>query len=291
MKHIIYSAVLALSFILLSFSAEAHTNNNGINDQLIISEGNLSFFINNQTTVPLSVERDDPSKKRALIIVTNHSDFENEEADPTGLWFSELTHFYEVFDKAGIPMDIVSISGGKIPIDNRSLTNFMLDKESEKYYEDPEFMALLENTSSLSEIRQEDYDIIYLAGGHGAMWDLANSEQLSNMIAEMYEDGKVVAAVCHGVAGLQNVKLSNGEYLIKGKKGTGFSYFDEGLARVKKYVPYSMQSRLQDRGMKYSKAFIPFGKHSVVDGRLITGQNPNSAKKAAENALEVLLSL
>jgi len=229
--------------------------------------------------------------RKALIVVTNHSDFENPKAEPTGLWLSELVHFYNEFEAANIPMDIVSINGGKIPIDGRSLTNFMLDEATKEHYEDSKFMALLENTKSLSEIDVKDYDIIYFAGGHGAMWDFANNEELNNLTRQMYEDGKVVSAVCHGLAALQNVKLSNGEYLINGKKGTGFPYSDEGLAKVKKFVPYNLQQVLKDRGMKYSKAMIPFRKHTVVDGNLITGQNPNSATKTAKLALEELQKL
>jgi putative intracellular protease/amidase len=122
------------------------------------------------------------------------------------------------------------------------------------------------------------------------MWDFADNEILKTLVREMYESGKVVAAVCHGLAALQNVKLNNGKYLIDGKKGTGFPYLDERLAGVKKFVPYNLQKRLKERGMKYSKALIPLTGHTVVDGNLITGQNPNSTKKTANKALEALQS-
>lgn len=226
--------------------------------------------------------------KKALIIVTNHSDFEKPNTEPTGLWLSELTHFYDEFEKAGVPMDIVSPLGGKIPIDNRSLGKMVLDKETKKRHEDKSFMALLEDTKSISEINWKEYDIIYFAGGHGAMWDFANNKDLHSLTREMYEGGKIVSAVCHGVAALQNVKLSNGEYLIKGKRGTGFAYFDERIAGVKKIVPYNMQKTLKERGMQYSKAFLPLSRHTVVDGNLITGQNPNSATETAIEALKAI---
>lgn len=226
--------------------------------------------------------------RKALIVVTNHSDFEHPKAEPTGLWLSELTHFYDEFEKAGIAMDIVSPNGGKIPIDSRSLGRWVLDKATKKRYEDSKFMFLLENTKSVSDVDWEDYDIIYFAGGHGAMWDFADNSELSTLTRKMYEGGKLVSAVCHGVAALQNVRLSNGEYLINGKKGTGFPYFDEALAGVKSFVPYNLQKVLKERGMIYSKAFLPLMGHTVVDGRLITGQNPNSATSTAKKALEVL---
>ena len=214
--------------------------------------------------------------KKALIVVTNHSDFEHPKAEPTGLWMSELTHFYDVFEEAGVEMDIVSPHGGKIPIDNRSLGRFLLDKAARARYEDPAFMALLENTKQFSDVGWEDYDVLYFAGGHGAMWDFADNEDLQDLVRQMYESGRIVSAVCHGVAALQNVRLSNGEYLIAGMKGTGFTYLDERIGGVKKYVPYNLQQRLKDRGMDYSKALIPLAGHAVADGRLITGQNPNS---------------
>lgn len=226
--------------------------------------------------------------RKALIIATNHSDFEYPKADPTGLWLSELTHFYDEFEKEGIEMDIVSPKGGKVPVDGRSLGRMVLDKATKERYEDPTFMSLLENTKSIAEIDWKDYDILYFAGGHGAMWDFANNDELNTLTRSMYEAGKLVSAVCHGVAALQNVKLSNGEYLIKGKRGTGFPYLDETISGVKKLVPYNLQKVLKEKGMIYSKAFIPLAGHVVADGSLITGQNPNSASKTALKALEIL---
>lgn len=149
-------------------------------------------------------------------------------------------------------------------------------------------MSLLESTKALSQINWQEYDILFFAGGHGAMWDFLNDTTINEVTKNMFESGKVISAVCHGVAALQQVKLSNGEYLIKGKRGTGFAYFDEALAGVKKYVPYNLQQRLKDKGMLYSKAFFPLQGHVVADGNLITGQNPNSTSKLAKKALEIL---
>ncbi len=226
--------------------------------------------------------------KKALIIVTNHSKFDDPKAAPTGLWLSELTHFYDVFEEAGIHMDIVSPKGGKIEVDGRSLGFFVLDKATKKRHEDPAFMALLEETKSISEVDWNDYDVVYFAGGHGAMWDFAGNEELHALTAEMYESGKVVSAVCHGVAALQNIRLSDGKLLIDGKRGTGFAYFDETIAGVKRYVPYNLEKRLKERGLKYSKALVPLMGHTVVDGSLITGQNPNSATETAQKTLEAI---
>ncbi|SMP28762.1 Putative intracellular protease/amidase [Shimia sagamensis] len=223
---------------------------------------------------------------KVLIIVTNHTKFDNSKAAPTGLWLSELTHFYDVFEAAGIAMDIVSPKGGRIHVDGRSLGFFVMDKATKKRRQDPAFMTLLENTKSISDVNWATYDVVYFAGGHGAMWDFAENSELHAKTADFYEGGKVVSAVCHGVAALQEVLLSDGTYLIDGKRGTGFSYFDEGIAGVKRLVPYNMEQRLKDRGLQYSKAMIPLAQHTVVDERLITGQNPNSATVTAERTLE-----
>lgn len=230
---------------------------------------------------------------KALILVTNHTTFSSPDVQPTGLWLSELTHFYDVFAKAGIEMEIASPKGGKIEIDARSLAWPVFDKATRKRFNAPQFMALLDNTPALGSLNWDEYDVIYLAGGHGAMWDFAEDPTLHRLIAQSYEQGKVVAAVCHGVAGLMNVRLSSGRYLLDGKRGTGFAYFDETIAGVKHLVPYNLQAGLKERGMRYSKALLPLMSHVVRDGQLITGQNPNSATgtaKAALAALEVRVS-
>lgn len=229
-------------------------------------------------------------QKKALIIVTNHSDFQHTKAEPTGLWLSELTHFYDVFEQANIEMDIVSPKGGKIPIDGRSLGFFTLDKATKQRYNDERFMSLLEDTPSISQISWQEYDLVYFAGGHGTMWDFIDNDEMQILTRNMYENGKLISAVCHGVSALQNVRLSNGEYLLKGKKGTGFPYFDEIVAGVKRFVPYNLEQVLRDRGMDYSKARFPLMSHAVVDGQLVTGQNPNSATLTAQKSLRLLFS-
>lgn len=133
-----------------------------------------------------------------------------------------------------------------------------------------------------------DYDAIYLTGGHGVMFDYPKSESLSTLIAQFYEKGKIVASVCHGAAGLLNVKLSNGEYLVKGKKLTAFSWKEEKLARIHKTVPYNLEKELKKRNAKYHTSILPFGSYVLQDGPLITGQNPKSTKKVGETVVKML---
>lgn len=224
---------------------------------------------------------------KILIIVTNINMYASGNY-PTGLWLSELTHIYQAAKDKGYDVTIASPNGGNIPVDPESLKFFTLDKVSKKYWNDNSFRELLNNSKSLKEVENDNYDVVYLAGGHGTMYDFPDDKTLQKIIAEQYESGKLVAAICHGVGGLLNVKLSDGNYLIKGKKLTGYNWFEEGLAGRKKEVPFNLEAGLKNRGSDYRKAFIPMTSKVVVDGNLITGQNPFSSKKMAKVVIHEL---
>lgn len=229
-----------------------------------------------------------PPKKRILIVVTNVGEYEK-VGMRTGLWLGELTHFWDVAERAGFSMDIASPKGGMIPLDPESLAHDVLaELGTDKRYEDRRFMNLLENTRKLSETDLGDYDAIYLTGGHGVMFDFPTSADLEELMARFYEAGKVVSTVCHGATGLLNVKLSNGEPLVKGKQVTGFSWPEEELAHRAQAVPYNLQEELKKLGARYSTAGKPFEPYIVEDDRLITGQNPASARAVAEAVVERL---
>lgn len=206
----------------------------------------------------------------------------------TGLWLSEITHIYHSAKEQNWNITIASPKGGLTPIDPESLKPFVLDKISKQYYESEIFMTALEHTKSLSEISEETFDCIYLAGGHATMYDFPDNITLQQLIRDQYEQNKIVAAICHGVGGLLNVKLSNGEYLIKGKSLTGFDWFEETLARRKREVPFNLEAALKERGADLKKACIPMTSNVVVTGNLITGQNPFSSKEMAKVVIEQL---
>ena len=152
-------------------------------------------------------------------------------------------------------------------------------------------MDRLTDTMDLSDIRVQDYDAIYLTGGHGVMFDYPDNERLIELIARFYDNGRVVSAVCHGPSGLLNVKLQNGEYLLNNKNVTGFSWKEEKLAKRDHAVPFNLEEELQHRGASFSAAKLPFGGHVVEDDRLITGQNPKSAKQVGESVVKKLKSM
>lgn len=225
--------------------------------------------------------------KRILHVVTNISKYEGMDR-PTGLWLGELTHAYDEFDKQNYLQDIVSPNGGLSPIEPKSLERFVADASVLKRKNDPTFMQLLETTKKPSEINWQDYDAIYYTGGHGVMWDFLDNAELQDITKNIYEQGGVVASVCHGYCGLLNVRLSTGEYLIAGKKLTGFAWCEEVLAGVAKKVPYNAEELAKERGAHYQRKFIPFLPNVVRDANLITGQNPFSARVTAFAMIDAL---
>lgn len=225
--------------------------------------------------------------KNILLIVTNVDQYASGNFK-TGLWLSELTHIYHMAKEKGWQISISSPKGGNTPIDPESLKPLVLDNLSKGYYENPEFMNELAHTKSLDEIKNNSFDCIYLAGGHATMYDFPDNTTLQEILRNQYESNKMVAAICHGVGGLLNVRLSNGEYMIKGKNITGFDWFEETLARRKNEVPFNLEAALKERNVHYKKAFIPMTSNVVVDGNLITGQNPFSSKEMAKTIIHEL---
>ncbi len=225
---------------------------------------------------------------RILLVVTNVDHYDADPSHPTGLWLSELTHAYDIFAERGFEQTIVSPTGGKSPLEPRSLKFPNYDKSAKAWHDDPARMALLENTASPDQIDSADYDAIYFTGGHAVMFDFPGSEGLQRITREIFERGGVVGAVCHGYCGLLDTTLSDGSYLVAGRNITGFSWREEVLARVDKLVPYNVEERMKERGANYSKALVPFVSNAVVDGRLVTGQNPGSAKETATKVAALL---
>ncbi|GAB11211.1 ThiJ/PfpI family protein [Gordonia araii NBRC 100433] len=225
--------------------------------------------------------------KRILNVVTNVGHYD----DPThltGLWLSELTHAWHVFEQRGFEQTIVSPAGGDAPLEPRSLKFPNYDKTAKAWRADPERMALLASTASPDQIDSADYDAIYFTGGHAVMYDFPDSEGLQWITREIFERGGIVSSVCHGYCGLLNTTLSDGSYLVAGRKVTGFAWQEEVLARVNKLVPYNAEEEMKKRGALYEKAKLPFVSYAVVDGNLVTGQNPGSAKETAQKVAALL---
>ncbi|WP_312300499.1 type 1 glutamine amidotransferase domain-containing protein [Chryseobacterium sp.] len=225
-------------------------------------------------------------KKKALIVVTSVEKYPEMER-ATGLWLGEAVHFYEKLEEKGYEIDFVSPKGGYTPLDPVSLQMFVQPADW-KYYADKTFRNKLGNTLGPKDINAKDYNVIYYTGGHGVIWDFPDNSELQEIARDIYENGGIVSSVCHGAVGLFNITLSNGESLIKGKTVTGFSNSEEIAAELADHVPFLTEDVLKSKGAHYVKAdqdFIPF---AVADGKLVTGQNPQSGAAVAEKVLEIL---
>ncbi len=227
---------------------------------------------------------------KVLVVLTNHSKYPSRD-DTTGLWLTELTHFYEVFNEAGIPMDFVSPRGGNVPLDERSLGWLYSDKNSKALLTEPSFADQLGNSKVAAEVNPEDYDVIFFTGGHGTMWDFRDNADLKRLAEGIYENGGIVSSVCHGAAGLLNLENNDGTPLIAQRRVTGFSNFEEKLSGIESQVPFALQTEMEKKDALYEKGLLPFGSHVVTDGRLVTGQNPGSSREVAKAVLTALQTL
>ncbi|MGL5576029.1 MAG: type 1 glutamine amidotransferase domain-containing protein [Sarcina sp.] len=224
--------------------------------------------------------------KKILVVVTNVSKYETAER-PTGLWLGEAVHFVDVMEKAGYEIDYVSGNGGYTPIDPHSLSNDFMTQTDWNYYTNKNFMDKLGNTLSANEVNTDDYEVIYYTGGHGVVWDFPNNEKMQKIAAEIYEKGGIVSSVCHGAAGLINIKLSNGKNLVDGIKLTGFSNSEEAAAGLDKLVPFLTETELVNKGANYVKG-ADWSEFAVSQDRVVTGQNPASGAAVAREILNIL---
>lgn len=225
--------------------------------------------------------------KRILHVVTNVAHY-RDPSQPTGLWLGELTHAWHVFAGRGYEQHLVSPLGGASPLEPRSLKWPLLDSTAKAWLNDAAAMARLANTLRPEDVRASDFDAIYFTGGHAVMWDFPDDTGLQRLTREIYEQGGIVSSVCHGFCGLLNTRLSDGHLLVEGRRLTGYAWIEEVLAGVASKVPYNAEQEMRRRGARYEKALLPFTSKVVVDGRLVTGQNPQSAKATAEQVAALL---
>ncbi|GAA5630136.1 protein/nucleic acid deglycase HchA [Acinetobacter calcoaceticus] len=256
----------------------------------LISIFMLIFSVNSALAAESVQNIQTKSLGKILVVMTNHAAYPS-RSDHTGLWLTELTHFYDIAQAAGYDMDFVSPQGGAVPLDERSLKPIYLDKSAKAHLADPKFMQRLNNTLAPNAIDPSRYKAIYYTGGHGTMWDFPKNEGLKKISEQIYQQGGVVFAVCHGVGGLLSLQDDQGKALIAGRTVTGFANIEETLSGIKSQVPFSLQDGLVQRGAHYKRAWVPFTSYVVVDDRIITGQNPQSSKEIAEAVVKRLSTL
>jgi putative intracellular protease/amidase len=223
--------------------------------------------------------------KKVLFVLTSHEDLGN-TGEKTGFWIEEFAApYYELIDQ-DVEVTVASPLGGQPPIDPKSSDPSSATEDTKRFDGDSALQEKLANTVKLADINQADYDAVFYPGGHGPLWDLVSDKNSLSLIESFYTNNKPVAFVCHAPAVLKDVKV-NGEYLVKGKKLTGFTNEEEAAVGLTKVVPFLLEDALKANGAIYSKG-ENWAPYAVEDGLLITGQNPASSKLVAQKLLEKL---
>lgn len=224
--------------------------------------------------------------KKILMVLTSYSDLVNTDSK-TGVWLGEFTDpYYEFIDK-GYEVTLASPRGGKPPIDPRSQLTENITSSNRRFQKDEKAQKDFESTLKLKYITAQDLDAIFFPGGHGPMGDLATDESNAHLVVDFYRQQKPIAAICHGPAALLTAAIEEPELLID-QEVTAFSNAEETLVGLRDNIPFSLEDRLKTLGATYSSSTIPFTSKVKVSGRLVTGQNPASAEKAARELIKLL---
>jgi len=224
--------------------------------------------------------------KKVLMVLTSHSELGN-TGRKTGFWLEELAAPYYTFKDAGVEIVLASPLGGQPPLDPKSNEVAFQTEMTHRFEADAEATAQLAATVRLDSISQADFDTVFYPGGHGPLWDLAEDKHSIALIEGMLAAGKPVAAVCHAPGVLRHTKNADGTPLVKGRRVTGFTNTEEEAVQLTDIVPFLVEDMLKANGGNYSKG-PDWHPYALVDGLLITGQNPASSELAAQKLLEVL---
>jgi putative intracellular protease/amidase len=215
-------------------------------------------------------------KSKKILFVTTSHDKMGETPASTGVWLEELASAYYVFKDAGAEITLASPKGGPVPIEPKSQSIMLITSSGKRFLKDQDAMDALSKSCTLEEVNADNFDVVFLPGGHGAMWDLADNKILKQLLEAFNNSNKPIGSVCHGVVALLSLQNDKGELLIKGRQLTAFSDIEEESAGLTKIVPFLLEGRLALLGALYSKG-ESYLSHIVTDGNLITGQNPASS--------------
>jgi putative intracellular protease/amidase len=223
---------------------------------------------------------------KVLIVVTSHDQL-GDTGQKTGFWLEELAAPYYVFKDAGAKITLASPKGGRPPLDPKSNEPEFCTELTMRFEKDAAAEAQLDNTLRLDSVNQKDFDTVFYPGGHGPMWDLAEDERSARLIESFLAAGKPVGVVCHATAVLRHVKTPDGKPLVEGKEVTGFTNGEEEAVGLTKVVPFLVEDEMLKRGAVFSKK-TNWAVHVVVDGPVVTGQNPASSGPVASALLAKL---
>jgi putative intracellular protease/amidase len=223
---------------------------------------------------------------KVLIVITSHDQL-GDTGRKTGFWLEELAAPYYVFKDAGAEITLSSPKGGRPPLDPKSNEPEFRTELTLRFEKDAAAEAQLDKTLRLDSVNQQDFDTVFYPGGHGPMWDLANDERSAKLIESFLAAGKPVAVVCHSTAVLRHVKTPDGKRLVEGREVTGFTNGEEEAVGLTKVVPFLVEDEMLKLGAVFSKK-ANWAVHVVIDGALVTGQNPASSGPAASALLAKL---
>lgn len=218
--------------------------------------------------------------KSVLIVVTNHDRID--DTHRTGLWFEEFSEPYRIFREQGYHITVASPIGGPAPIDPRSEPGSIEESADVR-----DALDALRNTKRLDRVTPADFDAVFFPGGHGTMYDLPNTPAVAKVVGEFADHDKVLASVCHGPASLVNARRADGTPVVKGHRVTGFTNAEEAEVQLDKLMPFLLESKLRELGAEVETA-ANWADHVVVDGKLVTGQNPQSSASAARAVIGLL---
>ena len=224
--------------------------------------------------------------KKILMVLTSHDQLGN-TGKKTGFWLEEFAAPYYAFKDAGAQIVLASPAGGQPPLDPKSdLPDFQTEL-THRFKADPAAQQALATTVKLDTVNPADFDTVFYPGGHGPLWDLAESVTSVNLIQTFERAGKPVGFVCHAPGVLRKVKAANGEPLVKGRHVTGFTNGEEAAVELTDVVPFLIEDEFKALGGLYEKGpdWLP---HIVIDGKLVTGQNPASSEGVAKALLQLL---
>lgn len=221
------------------------------------------------------------------MVLTSH-DRLGDTGRKTGFWLEEFAAPYYVLREAGARITLASPAGGQPPLDPKSDEPDAQTDATRRFAADDAARAQLAATRKLDELSAADFDAVFYPGGHGPLWDLAESRHSVGLIEAMLAAGKPVAAVCHAPGVLRHAKAPDGTPRVAARQVTGFSNAEEAAVQLTAVVPFLVEDELKRLGASYSAAPQPFAEHVVRDGLLITGQNPASSAGAARALLAAL---
>jgi putative intracellular protease/amidase len=223
---------------------------------------------------------------KILMVLTSHDQM-GDTGHKTGFWLEEFTAPFYVFKDAGADITVASPKGGQPPVDPNSEADDALTDTTRRFNQDSHAKEMLASTKKLADVEMNQYDAIFYPGGHGPLWDLANDDKSAELIKTAYEQDKVIGAVCHAPGVFKNVFIKPGQNIVGGREVTGFTNTEEEAVQLTNVVPFLLEDMLKENNARYSRG-EDWAPHIVVDGKLITGQNPASSEGAAKAVLQTL---